>query len=183
MTQEIDAAVGHIVAVLGREQEAAGFSPGDRAELRRMDPLGPALPPALWRLLTAGAVAEGVKALGGDRERAERAVAILVQAMLEAGGSGEARPIGKVLGETGYAEQRFVRLLRARDLPDVAAEARYAVRWCAGKGVRVRFGDGGGPPGFARFILAAVLGWNEANSRAHAMARDYFASNQPDAET
>jgi hypothetical protein len=191
MTQPIDDAVRQIGAVLGRERDAGGLSPGDRAELRRMynDPLDPALPPAFWRLLNDPKVADGVAALPGDREDAERAFAILIQAMLEAGGAGETLPIGKALAGAGYAEPRFVRLLRARGLPDVAAEVRAAARWCALQTARVRFS---GAFGFGGFILAAALQRDAAdrhgrtaNSHAHAMARDYFAGTQtkPDSET
>ena len=184
MTNEIDDAVCHLAAVLGRKPDEGGLAPGDRAELRHMDPLGPALPGAAWRLLTAGKVAAGIAAIGGDIDRAERATAILIQAMLETGTDG-ATPIGKALADSNYAEQRFVRLLRARGLADVALETRCAARWCGGKGVRVRFGRGDGSPGCARFVLDAALDRAAAERQAHTMARDYFrAINRPnDAET
>jgi len=175
VTQDaIQAAVSHLIALIARGPDEAGLSPGDCAELRRMDPQG-TFPPVMWRLLTAKAVAGGVTALGGERQRAERAVASLVQAMLEAGGS----------PDTNYAEQRFILLLQARGARDVAAQARTVVRWCATKGVRIRFADSDRERGFAGFILAAALDWPGANSRAHSMARDYFAGSKPqdDAET
>jgi len=175
----INAAVLHLLSMIEREREEAGLSPADRAELRRMDPQG-TLPPALWRLLTANAVANGVTALGAEWEQAERAVASLVQVMLEAGGPPEPHSIGRALAETNYAEQRFVLLLRARGPRDVAAQARTAVRWCTTEGIRVRFPDSGGRKnGFAAFILDASLDRPGADSRAHAMARDYFTGTQP----
>ena len=185
MTQDaIQAAVSHLIALIARGPDEAGLSPGDCAELRRMDPQG-TFPPVMWRLLTAKAVAGGVTALGGERQRAERAVASLVQAMLEAGGSPGLRSIGDALADTNYAEQRFILLLQARGASDVAAQARTVVRWCATKGVRIRFADSDRERGFAGFILAAALDWPGANSRAHSMARDYFAGSKPqdDAET
>ena len=176
MTQHaIDSAMGHLLAVLARDREAAGLSPGDLAAMRRMDPAGPAFPPALWRLLGASAVAGGVAALGGARQPAERAFACLSLAMLEAGGPDGGQPIGRALAATGYAEQRFVLLLRARGVREVAAEVRPAVRWCTLKGVRVRFDAWG----FGGFILDAALDRPGADSKAHAMARDYFTGPKP----
>jgi hypothetical protein len=181
MQDAIESAITHLLSVLTRDRDAAGLSPGDLAEMRRMDPAGPAFPPALWRLLTANAVAGGVTALCGQRDQAERAFACLVLAMLEAGGSARGRSIGRALADTGYAEQRFVLLLRARGVREIAAEVRPAVRWCTTKGVRVRFDA----RGFGGFILDAALGRSGADSKAHAMARDYFTGPKPqdDAET
>jgi CRISPR system Cascade subunit CasB len=176
MSQEtgktIDTAIGRIVRLLAHEREEGGLSSGDRADLRRMDPLGPALPPALWRLLTLPDVET---AIAGDRETAERAFAIVVQAIAEAGVSGTA-PVGRALAETGYAEARFVRLLRARGLEDVAFETRQAARWCAVKGAAFQI------TGFSRFVLDAALDRKHADSRGHAIARDYFAAPKADAQ-
>lgn len=174
----VDVAVDRLVRLLVHERDDGGLSSGDRAELRRMDPLDAALPPALWRLL---AVPEVETAIGivasGDRETAERAFAILVQVLAEAGASGRApsRTIGKVLAETDYAEARFVRLLRARDREDVAFETRQAARWCATKGAAFHVA------GFSRFVLDAALMRKDADRRAHAIARDYFAAPKADA--
>ncbi len=181
MTQTaIDAAIAHLFGVFSREREEAGLSPGDLAELRRVKPADLAFPPVLWRLLTANAVAVGVTSLGGQREQAERAFACLIVAMIESSGAG-GQSIGRALAEKRYAEQRFVLLLRARGVQDVAAEVRTAVRWCTTKGVRVRFDA----RGFGGFILDAALDRPGADNKAHAMARDYFTGAKPqdDAET
>lgn len=171
MTQNaIEPAIKHLVSVLTRDREEAGLSPGDLAELRRMDPSGSVFPPALWRLLTATNVAAGVTALGGRREQAERAFACLILAMIEVGGPAGGQSIGRALAGTDYAEQRFILLLRARGMREVAAEARSAVRWCTTKGARVRFDAWG----FAGFVLDAALERPSADNKAHAMARDYF---------
>lgn len=175
MSQEtsrtIDMAIGRLVRLLVHERDEGGISSGDRAELRRMDPLGAALPPALWRLLTLPELATA----SGDRETAERAFAIVVQAIAEAGASSRT-PIGRALAETGYAEARFVRLLRARGLEDVAFETRQAARWCAVKGTAFQI------TGFSRFVLDAALRRDGADNRAHAIARDYFATPSADAQ-
>jgi hypothetical protein len=171
----VDVALDRLMRLLVHERDNAGFSSGDRAELRRMDPLDAALPPALWRLLTVPEVETAIGIVAsGDRETAERAFAIVVQAIAEAGASGRT-PIGRVLAETRYAEARFVRLLRARGREDVAFETRQAARWCAAKGAAFQVA------GFSRFVLDAALVRKDADRRAHAIARDYFAAPQADA--
>ncbi len=170
------AALRHLVGLMRREREEAGFASGDLAELRHMDPLGAALPPVLWRLLTEPTIEKAITAAPANREATERGFAIVIQVMAEAGPLGET-PIGTALAETGYAEQRFVRLLRTADAPppSIASEARLAARWCATQGVRVRFTDEYRNDGFGPFILAAALGHQEAaDRRAHTIARAYF---------
>jgi hypothetical protein len=171
----VDLAIGRLIRLLMHEREEGGISPGDRAELRRMDPLGAALPPALWRLLTLPEVDTAIGILASDnREVVERALAIVVQAIAEATTSG-GTPIGRMLAETGYAEARFVRLLRARGLEDVAFETRQAARWCAAKGAAFQVA------GFTRFVLDAALARQDAGWRGHAIARAYFAAPTADA--
>jgi hypothetical protein len=177
----VDVAIGRLVRLLMHEREEGGLSTGDCAELRRMDPLGPALPPALWRLLTLDDVDKAIGIVtAADRGTAERAFAIVIQAIAEIGDPGS-KPVGRALAETGYAEARFVRLLRARgrgrDLEDVAFETRQAARWCAVKGAAIQVA------GFCRFVLDAALDRKTAaDERAHAIARDYFAAPKADAQ-
>jgi len=172
----VDVAIDRLARLLVHGRDEGGLSSGDRAELRRMDPLGAALPPALWRLLTLSEVETAIGIVApGDREAAERAFAIVVQAIAERGDSVRIMRIGRVLAETGYAEARFVRLLRARGLEDVTFETRQAVRWCAVNGVAFQLA------GFSRFVLDAALARKEADGRAHAIARDYFAAPKADA--
>lgn len=168
----IDAAIRALASLLARSRELGGLSPGDRAELRRMDPLGPTLPAACWRLLV-GPLDEPVAALAQDHgARAERAFAILITAMTEAGSG--ATPIGVALADSGYAEPRFVRLLRARGREEVAAAARQAARWCGVKGTAPAFVDTYGRNGFGRFILDAALERPDADARGQAIARDFY---------
>lgn len=164
-------AIGRLAFLFARDHDENGLSPGDRAELRRMDS-DAVLPPAFWRQIVT---------LEIRNEREERAWAILIQAMLEAS-SPEAEPVGIVLahGERAYAESRFIRLLRARGRRDVAHEVRQATRWCAAQGRRLRFADRRRSfDGFGPFILAAAQDHDdEAERRAHAIARDYFSTLQ-----
>jgi len=170
-------AIGHLGWLLDRQRDEGGLSPGDRAELRRMDPTGAALPPALWRLLTIRDVAAALPE--HDAEPFERAFAVLIQVMAEIGAVGDPS-VGATLAASAYAEQRFVRLLRARGLVDVAHQARLAAQWCAGKGIRLRFRDRYRHDGFGPFILDAALGRESADRRAHAIARDYFRQSSRD---
>jgi hypothetical protein len=185
----VSAAIKHLSLLFQRDDEKGGLPPGDKAELRRMEP-DDTLPPALWRLLVRPDVEQAVAELwatGADREAAERGFAIVVRTMLEAGTLGS-RPVGAALAkpvETDnpqrqpcYPEARMVRLLRARGRAEVAQEARQAARWCAMQGALLRFTDRGKTPnGFGRFLLEAALKRNDrAERRAHAIARDYFAN-------
>lgn len=174
-----DDVVFSLMRAIGRDQEDGGLGTGDRAELRRMDPLGVTLPPAFWRVLFASGADAAAGRLGdGDREQGERALALLIQAMVVAGPTGD-EPVGSVLAETGYAEDRFVRFLRARTPRDVVEEGRRAAHWCATKptkGTSARFTDRGAPNGFGPFLLHAFLANPEADRRAHALARDYYAT-------
>jgi hypothetical protein len=165
--------IARLAWLFGRTREQNGLPPGELAELRRMDPRG-VLPPACWRLLDAR---------GTEQERAwALVIRTMLDAGLDAGGTG-ARPIGAVLadpggGASGYAEQRFVRLLRARGLAEITHEARQAARWCAVHAAHPRFTDTRGGDGFGRFILAAALDPDEAERRAHVIARDFFATQR-----
>ena len=142
-----------------------------------MDAPGGALAPPMWRLLTAPAPHVWLDCLSpARRENGERALAVVAQAMLGAGTPG-GDAIGKALARTGYAEQRFTRLLRAAGLPAIADEALGAARWCGVKSAGLSFTA---RSSFGRFILAAALGGPERDRRAHAIARDFYAtSNQP----
>lgn len=171
-------ALGHLAAVLARPHGEGGLSPGDRAELRRMDAPDGALPPPMWRLLTAPALGIWLDGLPpARRERGERALAVVAQAMLDAGTPGE-DAIGKAMARTGYAEQRFTRLLRAAGLHAIAGEALAAARWCGVKSAGLSFTA---RSSFGRFILDAALAAPGRDRRAHAIARDYYAKPAPGA--
>ncbi|MFK4047749.1 hypothetical protein ACI2KH_22675 [Roseomonas mucosa] len=183
-----EAAIRWLSRLLFAEPEAGGLSPGERAELRRADPRD-ALTPVMWRLLTAPAIATATGSSRMEQEAAERAWALLIRTMVEAGTSEEARPVGQVLADphgtrepgAAYGEVRFLRLLRARGLEETAHHAGQAARWCAVQGAAIRFTDRHGADGFGGFLLAAALRRDAAEHRAHAIARDYFRNLPRDA--
>ena len=173
-------AVFHLQTLLTQDRGAAGLTPADNAELRRMDPAHGPLPPAMWRLLTAPDVQPFVAGPVG-RERRERALAVVARVALDAAPLGRT-PVGQALADRSkpYSEDRFTRLLRARGLHDVAFEARLAARWCGVHGLGVQMAGGRGS--FGGFILAAALDERGADQRAHSIARDFYhQSKQGDA--
>ena len=163
--------IGRLAGLLARSHEDGGLPKGELAVLRRMDPAG-VLPPACWRLLLT---------MRAPKPAEERAWALLIATMVDACGAAVAT-IGTALAggeERGpaYAEGRFVRLLRARGLNEVAHEARQAARWCGAQGRSIRFTDHRRSDGFGPFILAAALCLDgDAERRAHTLARDYFST-------
>ena len=170
--------VSHLARLLDTRRNEGALSPGDLAELRRMKPTTGDLPPALWRLLTS-------KDLTGvlvPKEDHERAFAVLIGTMAQPGVLGpNPLPIGRALAEANYSEQRFVRLLRANCLSDIAQEARLAVQWCASHGKHLLFGRAGGDDGFGGFIINAALSRATASRHAHAIARDFFRQDTREA--
>ena len=180
--QRLNAALARILSILERHRDERGLSPGDRAELRRMEPVAGVLPAVFWRLAVEPAVAAAIDDLArGDRETGERAFAVVVQAIVEAETAGQ-EPVGAALApgldrrghkRKGYAEERVVRFLRARG-PDLAHEARQVARWCGAEAGGVRFTDERGPNGLGPFLLHAFVDSERATKRAHAIARDYF---------
>jgi hypothetical protein len=147
---------------------------GPAAELRRMDPAAPTLPPAFWACLLAH-VPEPLRSFdaGGTaipHERAERAWAVILNglAVMTPEPHQPRARIGEVLRDTGYSEPRFVRLLRAEG-PALPQEAGIACRWLRAKGRPIDWID------FGRFIHARMTGnHDQAERHAHRMARAYF---------
>jgi hypothetical protein len=110
-----------------------GLDRGDLAALRRLDP-NRVSAPAFWRLLARHAEQE-LDHLDRHPERVSRwAAGIRAAVELEGLHDGQ-RSLGRALGEAGYADQRFERLLRA-DEPGLWDELRSAARYLGVKGQR-----------------------------------------------
>ena len=168
-------ALKHLAYRIGSNRDAGGIGNGERAELRRWH--GSTLPPAFWRLAVVGEVAAAIdERVGNEKDRlaVERAFATIMKSMAIMGplaaSSGERMPLGAALGATRYSEDRFVRLLRARD--DVlTAEAATALRWCAVNARPIEWRS------FARLVFAAhgVPGFDRERE-VHEQARRYFSA-------
>ena len=129
--------------------KAAGFlassialSNGDRAELRRISPDRP-FTPALWKVLLA-LEGEGAEVGVGDGQR-ERHWATLLMGMAFCVSPHEnlhryGVPLGKALGEAGWTELRFVRLLRA-DGAALDVHIRRVAQYLASKSQSANWAD------------------------------------------
>jgi CRISPR type I-E-associated protein CasB/Cse2 len=139
---------------------------GSLAELRRMDPTAPVLPPVFWTTLF-GQIPEDLHI--GDK--AERAWAVILQGMAEMAPESHRQKhgVGSALAETKYSEPRFIRLLRADD-DALAHEVGTVCRWLSAKAEAVDWVD------FAGFIMARLTkpDRKESESRTHGLSRDYF---------
>lgn len=160
---------------------------GPAAELRRMQPTQGVLPPAFWHVLFLLPEAVRSGRTEAERERAERSWALIVHGMATLAPKPHETPawVGQVLSDADkseklrhpYPEQRFVRLLRAEG-PDFAHEVGLVCRWLRSRGRPVDWID------FARFILARRSDDAErAERQIHRMARNYFATAAPPAQS
>ncbi len=117
-------------AVLAAMRSGA-FSPGDLAALRREQPEAPQSP-AFWRALAAYVEPRWpLPREAGAREHAEAAWALILSNMARLPGAGDHPAV--LLARTGYAELRFLRLLRARGA-ERARQVRAAVTFLSSKG-------------------------------------------------
>lgn len=143
---------------------------GMLAELRRMEPMSGVLPSAFWRLLFETVPAD----LQGEEILHDRGWALLINTMALMAPRPHVvgmRP-GTALAESGYAEKRLTRLLRAEGA-GLEKELRAAATWLANSGAKVDCRT------LARFVLARSGGFPrrfglDADAEAHAFARDYF---------
>lgn len=153
------AVVGRIAFALCRES----FGTGPLAALRRLDPGGTLVEPALHRLLAHHVPAESLK----DRESVcDWALIIHCLALAAPGQLDHEARLGRMLQHTGVKEQRFTRLLQAtpQDLRDVLPRA---VRFLVHQSGRL---DG---TGVARLVLSArSAAWGERVRQQ--LAHDYY---------
>ena len=160
--------LGRVIASLSRQLNAERIGVGALAELRRMT--GDLLPPAFWRLyLWDDVPVELREPRGHVDEGVDRAWAALIRAMVEMAPNPHSfeKTFGAALAETGYSEDRFVRLLRAKG-DDLARELRVAGAWLSRAGVKA---DWERP---ARLLLRCLGPSVKHQIASHRMARDYF---------
>lgn len=165
----LGSAIGRVSRALRPERIGAGAL----AELRRMN--WREFPPGFWRFYLEHAPIEWREPAGGPADRIDLAWAGLLRAMAEAAPDPHVadNSLGAALAETGYAEMRFVRYLRA-DGEELARETRIAAAWLARKG---RKADWRAP---AELVLGRIgcihSGIRRPDRVAHRLARDYFAA-------
>lgn len=142
------------------------LSGGDRADLRRMRP-DEAGSTAFWRLLAGAVEPTGVlPADGPARDAAERRWAACARALaLLPEGHRPGLGLGEALAKAGFAELRFVRLLRASE-ETLWDEARKTAAFLASKAA----------PFDHRTLVALVTsdGTEAAETTRRRIARDYY---------
>ena len=163
--------LGQVIATISHRLSADRIGSGALAELRRIS--SALLPPAFWRLYLADGVVppEWREPHGRPDPRVDVAWAALIRAMVEMAPNPHSHKqgFGKALGESGYSEHRFVRLIRAQK-EDLARETRVAGSWLAQKGVTQANWE---QPASLLLGQFGIRGVYKTNS-IHNLARDYF---------
>ena len=163
--------LGQVVARLSGHLDAERSGAGTLAGLRRIGDHDE-LPAAFWHFYLR-TVPEPWREPGGRVvERIDRAWAGIVRAMVEMAPRPHSfdRPLGRALAATDYSEDRFVRLLRARD-GDLHRELRAAGAWLARAGVKANWEQP------AHLVLGGIsprLDTRHPDGLRHQIARDYF---------
>lgn len=134
-------------------QAIAHATPGEKAEARRMTEVGA---PAFWRQAARLGISPAQEARW---MRFTQLVALLTPAGRQTSIHNPGSPLGAVLAQVGFSEQRLARLMAARGpARDVALER--AIRMLAGKVTGVNIPD-----------LARAVFWP---NDSHRLARSYY---------
>lgn len=167
--------LGSIIGTISLQLNAERIGSGTVAELRRMG--WGEFPPAYWHFVLRHVPEEWRTFEGTPSQRLDQAWAAILRAMAEGAPDPNNfdRRFGAALAETGYAEPRFVRLLRAEG-EDLAREARVAAQWLARAGVKANWTDPAGLIlGRIGHLRRAGEAWiPEPEATVHRLARDYF---------
>lgn len=170
---------GRIAVNCAHRMTRANFERGDLAGLRRMEPDTPR-PAIFWRLLAENGLLEYGPAVESKWELILHGIALMTQANAGDGQSRNAHDgsmaVGRALYGAGYSEQRFNRLLTARDEMLRTLLARM-FRMLAAKDTPINWRE------MARFILND--GYNEAAAEEfrHKLARDYYRAERQNRES
>jgi CRISPR system Cascade subunit CasB len=143
-------------------------SPGDIADLRRLEPDDPSSP-AFWKTLGSVVAAHVELPAGGPAlDRAERQWAMILNAAAHLRGlHNPGRSLGAALAAAGFSELRFVRLLRASG-DGLPVAVRTTARYLAAKGEPADVGD------LAELVISDGHSWSEQVRRR--IARTYYHS-------
>ncbi|MCA8929418.1 MAG: hypothetical protein KDC18_15245 [Alphaproteobacteria bacterium] len=174
-TPDAPKGLGSIIGQLSPRLDAERIGTGTLAELRRM--AWDEFPSAYWHF-TLRHIPEAWRTRdGAPSQHLDRAWAAVLRAMAEGAPNPNAfgHSFGAALAETGYAEPRFVRLLRA-DGEDLAREMRTAALWLARAGTKANWTDPAGLMlGRIGRLRRAGETWLPApETIVHSLARDYF---------
>ena len=170
---------GRIAVSCANRMARADFLRGDLAALRRMesDNHRPAI---FWRLLAENGLLEYGPAVDESKwALILHGIALMTQANA---GDGQARnahdgtmPVGRALHSIGYSEQRFNRLLTARESMLRTLLARM-FRMLAAKDTPINWRE------MARFILNDGYDEEAADQFRHNMARHYYRAERQSRE-
>lgn len=142
-----------------------GFSPGDHAELRRLDPRRghPSAGPVFWRLATQILEADGyLRREGADELRGWMAVIQGLAVLGELHRKGQR--LGTAMAEADISEARLTRLLQARG-DTLLAQVRPLAHQLRSKAVAADWGE------VARLVLGAP---NRADEVRYHIASGYY---------
>ena len=164
--------IGRVVATISSALDAERIGTGRLAELRRME--WQKFPPSFWNFYLKSVPVEWRKPGGRDDDRVDLAWASLLRAMAEAAPDphkhDKSKTFGAALAETGYAESRFVRFLRAEDR-DLAREALAAAAWLARAGQKANWRE---PAELILGRIGSIRHLPHPDTVTHRLARDYF---------
>ena len=164
--------IGRVVATISSALDAERIGTGRLAELRRME--WRKFPPSFWNFYLKIVPVEWRQPEGRDDDRVDLAWASLIRAMAEAAPDphryDKGKAFGAVLAETGYAESRFVRFLRAEDR-DLAREARTAAAWLASAGQKANWRE---PAELILRRIGRIRHLPHPDTVTHRLARGYF---------
>jgi hypothetical protein len=167
--------LGSVIGTISPRLDPDRVGTGTLAELRRM--AWGEFPAAYWHFTLRHIPEPWRTSNGKPSDRLDQAWAAILCAMAEGAPNPNAfaRKFGAALGETGYAEPRFVRLLRA-DSQDLAREVRMAGVWLARAGVKANWVEPAGLIlGRIGHLRKVEDAWIDApQTIVHGLARDYF---------
>lgn len=159
--------IGTIAAAMRGSEGSVGpggrLGSGELAQLRRLDVEAPD-EPAFWRLMAL--VIAPSSPLNAEAEK-RWAVVLSGMARMAPHHHDPGRPVGRALGEAGFAEGRLVRLLRTRG-PGFADAVRRVCGFLATRAEPLDWGE------LATLVLTCEP--NKSDQVRRKIARDYYSS-------
>ena len=145
---------------------ATALSPGDVADLRRLDPVKGTRCPAFWKIAVERLEPAGFDFDDPEARWDERWAAVLQVMALLHGLPGRPHRLGAALAAAGVSEARVMRLLRSQG-PALYDGLRMTARQLASAAVPVYWAD------LAEFVLADAFDADRERVRRN-VARDFY---------